>query len=84
MAHSYELVREYRGLQMYERDDGKFCVVSYSRTHGQFYSFMPGDCPPGGGQWYARATDAGLDYVACGYSRGYAARKFREFVLEIS
>ena len=79
MTHNYVLVKSKNGISLYHRDDDKYVVVE--EYGNQVYSIMPGDLPSETrpGRWYARATSAGLDYVANGYSKSYAYRKFREF-----
>ena len=76
MNHNYELMKENNGIRLFKRDDGKFTVVDYSEKRHQYYSIMPGDKPPGGGQWCAGNSFAGIDYVAGGYSKSYAYKMF--------
>lgn len=76
MSHTYEIIQESRGYVLYRRDDGKFTVVE--KRNGQVFNAMPGDAPKGGGNWMARATPYGIDYVSHGYSESYARRIFRE------
>ena len=81
-GYTYDLIDESHGYEMHRRSDGKFSVV-FTRD-GQVFSAMPGDMPQDGGQWVARDCDSGISYVAGGYSRSYARRKFHEFVAEAS
>jgi len=86
MGAKWEMVEETAGEQfllLRRTTDGKMTVVEYSREHGQVYSAMPGDMPEGSGRWYARFSDAGIDYVASGYSPSYARRIFRELKADI-
>lgn len=80
--YHYDVVEARRGHLLLRRSDGRWTVVRASREKGQVYSAMPGDLPIGGGVWYARWTDAGITYVANGYSEGYARRVFRRLVAD--
>lgn len=85
MSHIYiELKKtgDQFGYKLFRRDDDKYCVCFYDLGSFQVYSCMPGDQPKGGGRWFARNTDAGIDYVCNGYSRSYAYRMFRFFSTE--
>ncbi len=77
----YLVVKEKMGIALLERDNGQRTVVQHSEARGQVTSIMPTDSPPNG-TWFARATTAGVDYVASWYSRSYANRMWKQFVTE--
>lgn len=78
----YEIVAEQRPFCLLRRADGRGTVIQIDRERGQVYNAMPGDAPRGGGSWYARISQAGVDYVASFYSWRYARRMFRQLVRE--
>jgi hypothetical protein len=79
----YTVVRHEDSTALLQRPDGKRTVVSWSgcdHDGHQITDAMPGDAPWGGGQWQARFTDGGVDYVASWYSRSYANRTYRRIL----
>jgi hypothetical protein len=76
-----DIKKEEHGYAMVEHN-GKYTVVEIDRPSGQVYSAMPTDHPLGGGKWFARMGDSGIEYVSKWYSRGYAMRVFRRLVSE--
>lgn len=80
MLREYKIVKQDGNVLLLERPDGKRTVVSTNKDETQVYDAMPTDGPTGGGQWMSNFTDAGVDYVANWYSKGYANRIFREYV----
>jgi hypothetical protein len=75
----YTITEERNGYALVELDsDTSRCtVIRIDRDRGQVYSAMPTDLPRGGGLWFARISDCGIDYVAKLYSRSYARRMFK-------
>jgi len=71
----WQTIEERNGYRLLRGERG-YTVVGYK--NGTVYSAMPGDTPDSG-EWMARATDVGIDYVTRGhaYSRSWARRVFR-------
>lgn len=82
-----ELVRKEKGYALYKKGD-KYTVVRVDNeangirfNWGNVYSAMPNDGPNGMDN-VARLSPEGIEYVANWYSKGYAYKKFKEFVEE--
>lgn len=69
--HTYTLLKSCGGIEIFRRDDDKYCVIR--RVGAACETIIPGDMPRWGGRWFGP-----ISYVAGGYSRSYAVRKFNE------
>ena len=77
MDRNWTLVREAAGYGLWRCDAG-WSVTGIDRARGQVTDAMPGDAPPGSGQWFAKLGPKGVDYVTRPYGAGYARRMFRD------
>ena len=55
--------------------NGSFYVFELDQKAGQVRSALRQDQPLGGGQWFSRATDAGIRYVASPFATHAQARR---------
>lgn len=74
----FEIIKDSGSLWLLRKvGTDKYSVVSYDRSKGQVYSYMPTDHPAGGGLWFGRMNDSGVAYVAnFRYSKSYATKMF--------
>lgn len=86
MLERFEIEHNESGIALVkDTKTKKFLVVQVIRRVGvpvEVQSVMPGDLPESGGVWRSTLSDGGIAYVANLYSKGYAQRKYREFVEE--
>lgn len=68
------IIRERNGVAVIE-DDGAYYTVGLSRPDMQVSS-LGRECPAGGGQWVARFSRSGLDYVSHARTRKSAMDAF--------
>jgi len=80
---AFSIVRQSAGFAIWHDGDGGYRVTGIDLNRDQVTSVLNRDCPKDGGQWCARATDAGVRYVTTGdLSRSTAMRHFRRLVAE--
>lgn len=79
---AWDIYRESKGIAVWVDDTGeRYRVTGVDRQRGQVTSVLDRDCPSDGGQWCARLTDRGIEYVTSrSLARSTAMRHFRRIM----